>query len=590
MRLRLTLSTGRPWRVAPVDVSPGVPAGVGPLTALLEISDKSLTLTWRNEGTRTVRDVAAGLLLELPTDDAYVTIPGVLYNGNPSSDPALEVPRSGFVCEEHRLPIPAVNAAWDGQYVTLYAQPVARRAADGTVAYGSLGILDGPVIAAMSGVIMFDGRPDVCYTSKAETTPMEIGYADLAPGASITSRYRLDTGRVEPRGFGFRALVKEAVAEEGARPLTIAEIIRLKANALDARWDPAGGYLAYASPTRPRPRTFLYGWTGQCLKLAWCDARLGRPDRAFAAAEFYVSGSGTPVPGLRHGRYLLDEERWAMFDRKGQPFVSSRAYGETIADLALLAEEFGEWTEAVVEAAEFFWRHGGILPLGWTPSGTPVPGPEGAAGIPCARAMLGAHRLTGDKVWLRRAAELVAAYHRRHAETFERPFAHATLDASGEDKEAGMAYFEAVTELFQLTGDDRYARWAEAAADWLLTFVYTWSPEFDADSTFHRRGFKASGWPAVSVQNHHLDVFFPTAELRHFGLATGNDRYVAAADRIMHALGQGICREPGDWGFATPGEQGEGFFQTNWQRKGEANTWNPSWVIALPLYHALRWD
>jgi hypothetical protein len=191
-------------------------------------------------------------------------------------------------------------------------------------------------------------------------------------------------------------------------------------------------------------------------------------------------------------------------------------------------------------------------------------------------------------MWLLRAEEVLGHYHRLHAATFERPFAHATLDASGEDKEAGMYFFLAAHELFRLTGRETYARWAEAAADWLLTFVYVWSPEFDEGSTFERRGFKACGWPSVSVQNHHLDVFFPTSELMEFGRATGRADYAEQADRILHAMGQGICTEPGDWGFLTPGEQGEGFFQTNWQRTGEANTWNPSWVIALPLYHALR--
>jgi hypothetical protein len=36
------------------------------------------------------------------------------------------------------------------------------------------------------------------------------------------------------------------------------------------------------------------------------------------------------------------------------------------------------------------------------------------------------------------------------------------------------------------------------------------------------------------------------------------------------------------------GEQGEAFFQTHWQRRGHSNTWNPSWVIAVPLANALR--
>ncbi|WP_228011173.1 AGE family epimerase/isomerase [Nonomuraea phyllanthi] len=617
LRGMLTASTGRPWRVehpGSVEVAPGreavvVTAAAGPLGARLELAFTpdgllSLATTWRNDSEHEVGDVAAGLLLPLPTTDANLTMPGVLYNGNPSSDPARRVPRvepgGGFVCEEDRLPIPAVNAAWDGQYVSLFAHPEARRDGDGTVGYDSLGVLPGLTVAAMTGVIMFDGEPDVCYVSKAEVADDPIGYRTLAPGESISTRHTLDWGPVEPRGLGFRKLVHTRLYHEdqGARPLGRDDIVRLKANAMDARWE-GRGHLAYAGTRHRRPRSFLYGWTGQCLKLALCEALLGRPERTRRAADFYVEGSGTPVKGLRHARYLLDEDRWESFRRGGADFVSSRAHGETVADLAAIALRFREaglpvpaaWEEAVEDAATLFWRtrlKEGIVPNGWTPDGQPFSPMVSAAGIPCVQAMLGAYRLSGEPVWLRRAEEVLDRYHRLHAATFERPFAHATLDASGEDKEAGMSYFLAAFELYRLTGRELYARWAEVAADWLLTFVYVWSPEFAEGSTFERRGFQACGWPSVSVQNHHLDVFFPTSELMEFGLATGRPWYAARAETILHAMGQGICQEPGDWGFDVPGEQGEGFFQTNWQRKGEANTWNPSWVIALPLYHALR--
>jgi hypothetical protein len=146
----------------------------------------------------------------------------------------------------------------------------------------------------------------------------------------------------------------------------------------------------------------------------------------------------------------------------------------------------------------------------------------------------------------------------------------------------------AAFELFRRTGDPLYATWCEVAADWLLTWVYVWSPEQDQGTPLQTAGFTAIGWPAVSVQNHHLDVFFPTYEMLSFGVRGDRPRYVDAARTVLQALTQTIAVSPGEWDFPLPGEQGEAVFQTYWQRRGHTNVWNPSWVIAVPLANALR--
>ena len=107
-----------------------------------------------------------------------------------------------------------------------------------------------------------------------------------------------------------------------------------------------------------------------------------------------------------------------------------------------------------------------------------------------------------------------------------------------------------------------------------------------------------TGWPGVSVQNHHLDVFFPAYELHDFGRRIGNPRYEQTGRMVFDAWSHGICRAPGDWEHQVPGEQGEQFYQTNWGRarpnvpwiawRGGYNPWNPSWIIGLVLDAALR--
>ncbi|UJF35600.1 hypothetical protein [Paenibacillus hexagrammi] len=356
------------------------------------------------------------------------------------------------------------------------------------------------------------------------------------------------------------------------------------------------------------PLHYMYGWTGQCLKLAWCDGKLGfengmeeRISRCKRAVDFYLRESRTDVPGIRHSTFQLEEGTWDDFRMNKQPVVSSRAYGETMSDLAdivLLHRKHERevpiaWIEALRESAEFYMEGtlpSGIYPSAWLMDGQPADEMITAAGLPCVIALIKTFAVTLERRYRDHAETMMQRYYELHAETFDRPFARSTLDAKCEDKEAGMYFFLAAYELFVSNGKERYKEWAEISADWLLTFVYMWNPAYDRGSVFFTKEFNAVGWPGVSVQNHHLDVFFPAYELWRFGKMTGQHQYVRWGRTVFDAMGQGICTEPGDWGFNVIGEQAEGFFQTHWNHRGHSNKWNPAWVIALVLQNALRFQ
>ncbi|MCG5217937.1 glycoside hydrolase family protein [Streptosporangium soli] len=613
----LAFSTGRPWDLTLPGVSDprirrtakglAVTCGIGGLAVELDLAFAGglllLDITWRNPGAATHQDAVVGLVLPLPcrTPEA-VTLPQVFYRGNPSAERDRVVPRlgvgpgRGLVVEDHRLPIPCAHAEWptpEGNwYATLYAE---------TPGEGSLGAVqrDRVALLAMSGALMFNGVPDTAYVHKNRTAPYDGGYRDLPPGAVHRTRHALDWGRPTQPGHGFREIVRRGLDlydPLGARPLTLDQIVHHKTSALDRRWhdaERAAGYLKFTGPGHTPG--FMYGWTGQSLKLAWCDARIGldadlpqRIDRCRRAVDFYLDGSATGAPpGLRMSFYATEDRTWSGFRRDEKEFISARAYGDTLGDLADIIELLRSrghavpprWIQALTAGVDTACAT--VPPFGWRLDGTPLPGDPGAAGLPCVLALLKAHRVTGEPRMLRRAEELVEHYRHRHADDYARPFARATLDAACEDKEGGMAYFQCVYELLLLTGRDRYRDWAEEAADWLLTWVYQWNPPF-------QHGFETTGWPGVSVQNHHVDVFFPACELAGLGELTGNRVYRRLGELVLHAFGQGICTRPGEWGFDDPGEQAEGFFPTNWQTRGTANTWNPSWVTAQVLSQALR--
>ncbi|MFG3155156.1 hypothetical protein ACGF7W_24255 [Streptomyces sp. NPDC048219] len=615
-------STGRPWAPA----RPGLRtwslsrtgtglrarcglAGLPGLEVDLDLSfaDDLLHLrtTWRNTGDTECADAVLGLALPLPARaPESVTLPQVLYRGNPSADPARTVPRltagrdGGLVVEDHRLPVPCAHAEWrtgkEPRYATLYT------ARPGSGSLGAVRGAGGVTLLGLSGALLFNGEPDTAYVHKGRTAPRAEGYLDLLPGEEFRGHHVLDWGRPARPGHGFRALVHRGLGlyrPRGARPLPLDEIVRLKTAALDRRWYDSGGAAGYLKFTGTgHTAGFMYGWTGQCLKLAWCDARLGvehgeawRVERCRRAVNFFLRGSTVPgSPGLRLSFYATRDGAWSGFTGQDGPFVSARALGDTLGDLADVVGLFQEhghavpygWVRALVDGVRAACA-GGPPPFGWRPDGTPLPTEPGAAGLPCVLAMLKAFRVTGEAELLRTAEALAGQYHRRFAQDFATPFARATLDAACEDKEGGIAYFLCAYELLLLTGKRRWHERAQEAADWLLTWVYQWSPPF-------RDGFAVTGWPGVSVQNHHVDVFFPAYELARLGDLVDRPVYRELGELVLHAFGQGICTRPGEWGFAEPGEQAEGFFPTNWQERGTSNTWNPSWVTAQVLSQALR--
>nr|WP_240159961.1 hypothetical protein [Paenibacillus aceris] len=646
MNEMLCYSTGRPWHTNTPglkDVRMDGESGLIRISGTLEELFVTLSLafdendllhvqvSWENRSGNLLNEAVVGLLFLLPKrNQEKVTIPHMIYNNNPSSDPNRIVPRlgvgpgKGFICEEHRLPIPCVNVEWEEygtRYFSLFSIPGYVETDDGRVHYGSLGAIQDEsrtIAVALSGVLMFNGEKDIYYIAKNRTESYQGGYMDWEQGYSLTKEYALDWGHALRTGHAYREIVRKGMLlykPEGKKPFSLEELIVLKTNAMDDRWrigeHGAAGYVKFTDSNvfgnvSKHPLHYMYGWTGQCLKLAWCDAKLGfeegqeeRIAKCLRAVDFYLSESRTEVPGIRHSSYRLEDGAWDDFHWNKQSVTSSRAYGETMADLAEIALLFREsgrevsatWIEALRESADFFLKGAlpsGIFPSAWLMDGKPADEMITAAGLPCLIALVKTYWITMEKKVLDFAESMMQRYYELHAETFERPFARSTLDAKCEDKEAGMYFFLAAYELYLLTRDERYQEWAEISADWLLTFVYMWNPAYNQGSAFQNTDFSAVGWPGVSVQNHHLDVFFPTYEFWQFGRLTGKTQYERWGRMSLDAMGQGISTKPGEWGFTVAGEQGEGFFQTYWNHRGHSNKWNPSWVIALVLNNALR--
>lgn len=572
-----------------------------------------------------------------------VTIPHMIYNDNPSAVPEKIVPHigdvvgEGIIVEEHRLPIPATNVEWMeqgvGSYVTLMMIPEVPTGDERE--YWSMGAIKeegGESIVALSGPLMFNGWKDVVYGGR--NTPMSYlkGYRYIRSGEGITKKFALAWAQIPEEGKGFRNIVElgyTLLKPQTVRQHTLEEMAEYKKQVLDSRYykdEDCCGYLTFGAANQfgnisGRPEYFLYGWTGQTIKLAWCDCVLGltteesfRYNRGYEIVDFFVKNGVSDIAGLYKGYYLIEEKDWRGVWKNPEEALASRIEGESISDLidvmSLMREYKKEvpahWEKAVRDACSFFMderyqTEDGIYPMGWELDGSIENPIKNAAGMPCVLALAKAAEYFEEKKYLEYAMNKYAVYADMHMKTFKIPFARATMDAKCEDKEAGLYFFEAAAEIYRQTGDEQFKEWAEISGDWILTFVFFWETGFQKDTPCYKKGFKTTGWPGVSVQNHHLDVFFPSYEMYEFGKKSGIKKFEEMGKNVSNALTYGVCTEEGEWGFSIIGEQGEHYYHSNYFQvrypnvmrhmhnwRGGMQVWNPSWITAQVMSSTLH--
>lgn len=652
----LSYSIGKPWNIDGLkwDINIGTEGDSiittcfdGRVKASLECKVVAgyleILVSFANKTSTEMVDFSGSFTLPVLSEEACkVTIPHLIYNDNPSADPQRIVPHvgtkidGGIIVEEHRLPIPAVNVEWKekGSYpfLTLCSVPEVREGYDRE--YWSLGVIhkaEGECITALTGPLMFNGMKDVVYGGRCTPLSYFEGYKTLRPGEKISRRYRLDWGYSAGEGKGFRSIVStgfhtfkpQAESREDYRSM-----IQYKLNVADSRYysdGPICGYKTFGDANSfknisARPEYFLYGWTGQTIKIAWGECLWGiktgdknRFKRGFDIVNFFLTEGMAPTKGLWYSYYMIDLKEWRSSWKNANDPIASRIVGESMLDvldvMRLLKDNGYEvpnaWEEAVEATCAFLMKkenqtEDGIFPFAWHLDGTVSSQTVNASGMPCVMTFVKAYEYFKKDVYLDYAKEKYTIYAHLHMDTFAIPFARATMDAKCEDKEAGIYFFLAAANLYRVTREECYKEWAAISADWLLTFVFFWETGFRPGTTCRKKGFSTIGWPGVSVQNHHLDVFFPSYELYAFGKETGQLIYEVMGRNIRNAMTNGVCKKQGDWGFDVVGEQGEHYYHTNYYQsrypgvlghleewRGGMQVWNPSWITAQVLQNNL---
>jgi hypothetical protein len=156
------------------------------------------------------------------------------------------------------------------------------------------------------------------------------------------------------------------------------------------------------------------------------------------------------------------------------------------------------------------------------------------------------------------------------------------LAPSSED---GYLAVMAYVSLYEADGDEQWLALARRAADWTLTFRYTYDVDFPPHTLLGHYGFRSRGADQASPANQHLHSYglICHPELTRLGKHTGDDYYTRSAEENLACFRQFVARADGDFN-AYRGMVSERFYQTAcYQPKGMLLTLSHAWCVGVLL-------
>ena len=525
--------------------------------------------TVRYEGAGAV-DAGIRFALELPaTDDPQWLVPGIFYGENRPETCTRIYPRftPGHTdltrMESHtwsfradRCATPAVFARGGG-LVTSERSPL-----------GQSGV----------GFSYRDGRPTIWldfpyreeplrYDGSNTPAPPDVQTHRWNPGESATFEFAQNDG-------GWRtALRSGGGVARAAAWVPVAEAAELAAWGL-YRWHYHDG---------PPRLVETVGFAGEHIRdamhVSWVSGvpyayallrhgrRVGNEDYILAAESVLDHIAGNLAPGGTFWPQWTHDRGWTW----GWHPDHARAHARTLADATLfMLRAGGRWGAAArsnIEVALRTQRDDGALPSAHhLETGDPVSW-EGTAGMAWIPALVEGGRV--DEA--RRAGEYYARY-----ETWSGAPEDVDLAPTSEDGYAAVMAFVALEDWES----------ARRAADWMLTFRYTYDVAFSKRTLLGSYGFRTRGGDQASSANQHLHAFGLVClpEMVRLARATGDDHYLDRTRENLDCFRQFIAREDGDFN-AYRGMATERYYQTDcFEAKGMLLTLSHAWSVGLLLY------
>ena len=250
------------------------------------------------------------------------------------------------------------------------------------------------------------------------------------------------------------------------------------------------------------------------------------------------------------------------------------------------------WLEAIRKSLDFavrIQREDGNFGSYYTLDQGEVTEWDGAAGILWIAPLIGASLLLGEPRY-REAAVKAGNYYARFLQD---EFLYGApedvhLTPSSED---GYNALISYLVLAEVTHEERWLKLARAAADWLLTFRFSYNTRFPQFSILSTYNFHTKGGDVASPCNQCLHSYGLVChpELMKLGRYLEDDYYIERAREHLEFCHQFIARDDGDFG-ARKGMVPEQFYHTDWwQPKGHLLALSHAWCAGLILYANL-WE
>ena len=294
--------------------------------------------------------------------------------------------------------------------------------------------------------------------------------------------------------------------------------------------------------------------------------RVGNDEYVRAAELVLDHIAENRTPGGTYWAQWTHERGWAT----GWHPDRTRLHARTLADATLfMLRAGGRWAESArssIAVAVRTQRDDGALPAAHHVETGDAVAWEGTAGLAWVPVLVAAGELD--------AARRAGSYYAQFDTWYGAP-EDVDLAPTSEDGYAAVMAFVALEDWEN----------ARRAADWLLTFRYSYDVAFDDHTVLGKYGFRTRGADQASAANQHLHAFglICVPEMLRLADATGDVFYRTSTLENLACFRQFIAREDGDFN-AWRGMASERYYQTDcFQAKGMLLTLSHAWSVGVLL-------